>query len=188
LKAEDFIPVGTGQYKVDNYDSYKDLLLSPNSSYFGTVARNKVLVQIVPDKNNLANLIENDTVTCYVDKGSDRKTMVTDNDLKMFDMISNEVDFVYFNNSGVFKDANLRKAVAYAIDSENVLEKGYMNDGVLTDTIYYPNYTLNLEQNQIRITSAKEKAGVFFTPAFTEIVLFSIVCKYLFTLIYLLSC
>ena len=25
LKAEDFIPVGTGQYMVDNYDSYKDL-------------------------------------------------------------------------------------------------------------------------------------------------------------------
>lgn len=164
LKAEDFIPVGTGQYKVDNYDSYKDLLLLPNSSYFGTVARNKVLVQIVPDKNNLANLIENDTVTCYVDKGSDRKTMVTDNNLKMFDMISNEVDFVYFNNSGVFKDANMRKAVAYAIDSESVLEKGYMNDGVLTDTIYYPNF-LGVKDTKQSYIYDESKANMLITKA-----------------------
>lgn len=164
LKAKDFVPVGTGQYKVDNYDSYKDLSLSPNSSYFGTVARNNILVQIVPDKNNLANLIENDTVTCYVDKGSDRKTMVTDNDLKMFDMISNEVDFVYFNNSGVFKDANMRKAVAYAIDSESVLEKGYMNDGVLTDTIYYPNF-LGVKDTKQSYIYDEAKANMLITKA-----------------------
>ncbi len=141
LSDENFQPMGTGEYKFSKYDSYKQLILEPNTSYFGEIAKKNIIVQIIPDKNNLANLIENETITCYLEKGSDRKTMVTDNDLVMYDVISNEVDFIYFNtSSAVFKNAEMRKAVAYAIDSQSVLEKGYMNDGVLTDTIYFPNF------------------------------------------------
>lgn len=141
LSDENFKPVGTGEYMVSSYDSYKDLVLVPNKTYFGNVPSKNVIVQIIPDKNNLANLIENETITCYLDKGSERKTMVTDNNLKMYDILSNEVEFIYFNTSSpLFKNAEMRKAVAYAIDSQSVLEKAYMNDGVLTDTIYYPNF------------------------------------------------
>ena len=141
LSDENFKPIGTGEYKFSKYDSYKELILTPNTDYFGEIPKNNIIVQIIPDKNNLANLIENETITCYLDKGSDRKTMVTDSNLKMYDLVSNEVDFIYFNTSSeVFKKLDMRKAVAYAIDSESVLEKGYMNDGVLTDTIYYPNF------------------------------------------------
>ena len=141
LEAKDFLPVGTGQYKVKEYDSYKTLELEPNKSYFGEKASNFISVQIVPNKNSLDNLIENGTITCYLDKGSDRKSVVTNNNLKMYDIISNEVDFIYFNTaSGFFKDKEMRKAVAYAIDSQEVLEKAYLNDGVLTDTLYYPNF------------------------------------------------
>jgi peptide/nickel transport system substrate-binding protein len=34
----------------------------------------------------------------------------------------------------------MRKAVAYAIDEQAVLNNGYMGDGILTDTIYYPDF------------------------------------------------
>jgi peptide/nickel transport system substrate-binding protein len=34
----------------------------------------------------------------------------------------------------------MRKAVAYAIDDNEILEKAYLNDAVLTDSIYYPNF------------------------------------------------
>ena len=140
LKDEKFTPVGTGMYKVESYDQYKELKLIPNTSYFDGVAKNNIVAQIIPDKSNLANLIENGMITCYLEKGSDRRTTVTDNDFKMYDIVSNEVDFIYFNTSGIFKETNMRKAVCYAIDSESVLEKGYMNDGILTDTIYFPNF------------------------------------------------
>ena len=141
LKGENYTPIGTGKFKFSSYDSFKSLELIPYENYSGTKASKNVSIQIVPDKNNLSNLIENGTITCYTDKGSDRKTTVTDNNLKMYDMISNEVDFLYFNtSSGIFKEKNARKAAAYAIDSNLILEKGYMNDGVLTDTVYYPNF------------------------------------------------
>lgn len=141
LGDKEFVPIGTGQYKIKEYDAYKTLELEPNKSYFGKKASKNISVQFVPDKNNLDNLIENGTITCYLDKGSERKSVVTNNDLTMYDIVSNEVDFIYFNTSnGVFKDKEMRKAVAYAIDDNEILEKAYLNDAVLTDSIYYPNF------------------------------------------------
>ena len=141
LSDKEFVPIGTGQYKIKEYDAYKTLELEPNKSYFGKKASKNISVQFVPDKNNLDNLIENGTITCYLDKGSERKSVVTNNDLTMYDIVSNEVDFIYFNTSnGVFKDKEMRKAVAYAIDDNEILEKAYLNDAVLTDSIYYPNF------------------------------------------------
>lgn len=163
INAENFMPVGTGQYKVTSYDAHKDITLEPNDTYLGEKAQNKVVVQIVPDKNNLANLIENDTITCYLDKGSQRKTDVADKDFAMYDLVSNEVEFICFNTTkGAFKDAKMRKAAAYAIDSQNVLEKGYMNDGVLTDTIYYPNF-LGVEDTGNSYIYDKDKAEILLT-------------------------
>ena len=141
LSDKEFVPIGTGQYKIKEYDAYKTLELEPNKSYFGEKASKNVSVQFVPDKNNLDNLIENGTITCYLDKGSERKSVVTNNDLTMHDIVSNEVDFIYFNTTnGIFKDKEMRKAVAYAIDDNEILEKAYLNDAVLTDSIYYPNF------------------------------------------------
>ena len=73
----------------------------------------------------------------------------------MYDMISNDAEFMVFNTKeGPFKDKKMRQATAYAIDVENVLEKGYMGDGVLTDNIYYPGFmgvsdTLNNYQTDL---------------------------------------
>lgn len=163
INADNFMPVGTGQYKVTSYDAHKDIILEPNDAYSGERAQNKMVVQIVPDKNNLANLIENDTITCYLDKGSQRKTDVADKEFAMFDILSNEVEFICFNTTkGTFKDAKVRKAAAYAIDSQNVLEKGYMNDGMLTDTIYYPNF-LGVEDTGNSYIYDKDKAAILLT-------------------------
>lgn len=163
INADNFMPVGTGQYKVTSYDAHKDIILEPNDAYLGEKAQNKVVVQIVSDKNNLANLIENDTITCYLDKGSQRKTDVADKEFAMFDILSNEVEFICFNTTkGTFKDAKVRKAAAYAIDSQNVLEKGYMNDGMLTDTIYYPNF-LGVEDTGNSYIYDKDKAAILLT-------------------------
>ena len=56
-------------------------------------------------------------------------------------MTSNDVEFIVFNQSKyLFKEKKVRQAAAYSIDTENILEKGYMDDGVLTDNIYYPGF------------------------------------------------
>ena len=81
-----------------------------------------------------SNMLEIGSVTCYTDIGSDRKSLVEDKGLTMYDMISNQVDFMVFNTqSPLFTSKEVRKGICYAINENQVLSEGYMDDGVLAD-------------------------------------------------------
>ena len=138
---DSFKPVGTGQYKYQSYDYLKKLKLKPYKEYFGPVAAKKLEIMILPEQDLASNMLEINAVTCYVDSSADRKSTVIDKNLTMYDILSNQVEFIVFHPTRTsVKDKEMRKAIATAIDTKNVLENGYMNDGVLTDTIYYPNF------------------------------------------------
>lgn len=137
----DFKPVGTGKYVYESYDHLKKLKLTPNQSYFGQKALKAVDIVILPEKELASNMMEINAVTCYTDDSSDRYSLVTDKNFKLYDMVSNDVEFIVFNQEKeLFKEKSARQAVGYAIDTKNVLEKGYMGDGILADNIYYPDF------------------------------------------------
>lgn len=141
-KAKDgFHPVGTGQYQYQSYNYLKQLRLKPNEAYWDNKADKKLKIMILPEKELSSNMLQIESVTCYMDMTSERKSTVIDRNFVMYDLISNQVEFLVFNpKSEVLKIASMRKAVAYAIHEQDVLANGYMNDGVLSDTIYYPNF------------------------------------------------
>ena len=59
----------------------------------------------------------------------------------MYNVVSNDVDFMVFNTSKkIFKNSAMRQAVCYAMDYNEILKSGYMEDGVLSDTLYYPGF------------------------------------------------
>ena len=139
--TDDFEPVGTGQYKFASYDYLEALNLSPNEQYFGTKAANSITVNILPDKSLASNMMEINNVTCYIDDTTERKSLVADKGFQMYDIVSNDVDFIVFNTSAeILSTKEMRQALCYAIDRDEVLNDGYMGDGVITDTIYYPNF------------------------------------------------
>ncbi len=155
---ENFKPVGTGQYKFDSYDSFKEVKLTPNDSYYGAKATNRISVKILPSKGTASSMLEIGSVTCYTEKGSERKSLVNDKELKMYDIVSNEVDFIVFNTSRPHvKNKIVRRGLCYAIDNENILQDGYMEDGILTDTIYYPNF-LGIADKNSSYNFDREKA------------------------------
>ncbi|MCI6011781.1 MAG: ABC transporter substrate-binding protein [Firmicutes bacterium] len=138
---ENFKPVGTGQYKYQSYNYLKKLKLKPNKKYFGTRAEKKLEVEILPEKNLASNMLEIQSVTCYIDTSGNRRSTATDKDFTLYDIPSNQVEFLVFHPShACVRDKEMRQAITTAINRENVLENGYMNDGILTDTIYYPNF------------------------------------------------
>lgn len=147
---DNFKPVGTGQYVFESYDYLKGLKLNPNKNFYGSVAQNTIDVKILPGKKWSSNMMEINAVTCYIDKGSDRKSLVSDKNLTMYDMVSNDVDFLVFNTSSgrIFANKEMRRGACYSIDSEEVLRDGYMGDGVLSDTIYYPGFLEGSEAKQ----------------------------------------
>ena len=138
---DDFRPIGTGQYKYNSYNKKKQLELIPNDNYFGTAAEKNITVTLLPDRDLAANMMEIDSVSCYVDSAANRKSIALDRGYQIFDIPSNKVEFLVFNTSSAYlSKKNMRKALAYGIDTKKILEGAYMGDGILTDTIYYPNF------------------------------------------------
>lgn len=136
-----FKPVGTGQYKYKSYNQKKQLKLIPNEDYFGDKATKNIYVTMLPDRQLAANMMEIDSVSSYVDSAANRKSTALDRGYQIFDITSNNVEFLVFNTrSSYLSQKNIRKALAYGIDTEKILENAYMGDGILTDTIYYPNF------------------------------------------------
>ena len=136
-----FKPVGTGQYKYKSYNQKKQLKLIPNEDYFGDKATKNIYVTMLPDRQLAANMMEIDSVSCYVDSAANRKSTALDRGYQIFDITSNNVEFLVFNTrNSRLSQKNIRKALAYGIDTEKILENAYMGDGILTDTIYYPDF------------------------------------------------
>lgn len=136
-----FKPVGTGQYKYKSYNKKKQLKLIPNEDYFGDTATKNIYVTMLPDRQLAANMMEIDSVSCYVDSAANRKSTAIDRGYQIYDITSNNVEFLVFNTrSSLLSQKNIRKALAYGIDTEKILENAYMGDGILTDTIYYPDF------------------------------------------------
>ena len=138
---EDFKPIGTGVYQYKSYNYLKYLRMVPNEDYFGTQAENKIYVTIVPDRDLAENLMEIEMVTCYLDNSSSRKSVVSDKQYQMYNIVSNQLEMLVYNTkTGICKDLKTRQAISAGINREKILANAYMGDGVLTDSIYYPNY------------------------------------------------
>ncbi len=140
-KSEDFIPVGTGAYKVEKYNRLSDLTLVANENYSGKRAQNTLIFEVLPNKKNAVNLLKSGELSLMYNNAPDRETLISDPEIKTFNYPSNELEMIAFNTSKApFSDKRVRKAIAYAADSEKLLEKAYYNAGIVSDSILYPGY------------------------------------------------
>ena len=138
---EGFKPVGTGQYKYKSFNKKKQLRLVPNDDFFGDKAEKNISVTMLPERELSSNMMEIDSVSCYVDSSANRKATALDRGYRIFDFVSNNVEFLVFNTVNQYlKQKDMRKALAYGIDTNKILDSAYMGDGILTDTVYYPNF------------------------------------------------
>lgn len=139
---EKFIPVGTGAYKVESYDSYSKLVLVPNEAYGnGTAANNKLIFQVMEKKQDAINLVDMNAVSVMFSKQIDRDTIYSNKEVNVKSFPSNEVEFIGFNfKKKPFDDRRIRQAIASVTDVQNIIETGYYNSGKKNDNIYYPNY------------------------------------------------
>ena len=59
----------------------------------------------------------------------------------MYNVVSNQLELLVYNTrSGICRDKTIRQAFAKGIDRQKILANAYMEDGVLTDTLWCPNY------------------------------------------------
>ncbi len=149
--------IGNGAYKIDKYGARDGMFLSINKDYYKELPSysKDIKVGIVPD--------EEAQVSMVMALGSDINN-ISLNDLskfnheKQFNLTKYEgrdYEALLFNyNNAIFKDINFRKALAYAIDKNKILEEGYIGDAKLINfplnskSKYYSEDIKQLEYNK----------------------------------------
>lgn len=135
-----FRPVGSGSYKVASYKRGSRLVLSKNSNTNGTVPDNRLVFTVYTD-GNVLNLAEGNLVSLTVNENIERQSEVGSKSLKTADICSNELETVIFNcKSDMLGSIDMRKAIAYSIDTDEIISKAYYNSAVSTNTLFYPGY------------------------------------------------
>ena len=138
---KNFKPVGSGMYKVTKHDSSTKLILKPNDEYSGQKADNRLVFNIYQREADIMNLTDGNLVSFSINKDIDRQTEIGSKNLTNTDFLSNEVEYIGFNcESRITAEKTVRQAIAYAIDTDNILSNAYYSCGVKTDSLYYPEF------------------------------------------------
>ncbi len=164
-----FIPVGTGPYRIEDYNELSHIILKANESYHGSAKpTNTLRFQIFPEKRDAINLMDVNNISVTFSKELDRDTIYSNKDVNVINFPSNEVELIGFNfRNPVLKDSRVRKAIASAIDTAEIIESGYYKNGIQNDNIYFPNFlgvSSNKTNNLYDITKSKtllREAGFF---------------------------
>lgn len=146
---DEFIPIGTGPYQVLSYNHLSRLVLVPNPDYHGNVPQNQLEFIIFRDKRDALNLISINKVSLFISDELDRDAMTSTMHVNTVNFVSNRAEFVAFNmRHQTLGDRRVRQAIAYAIDSQQILETAYLNSGILSNTIYFPYFFGNTNEEK----------------------------------------
>lgn len=140
--SEDFTPVGTGMYRVEYLKRGEEIKLVPNLAYHGTnKALNTVRFKVTSDHANPVNLFAISDLNLVFLKNIDRETMYSNKDVEVMNFTSNEAEILGFNMTNPhLSQKKMRQAIAYAVDVDRLLDHIYYNNGVKSDSLYYPGY------------------------------------------------
>ncbi|MDR2771774.1 MAG: ABC transporter substrate-binding protein [Clostridiales Family XIII bacterium] len=139
--AETFIPVGSGPYIVQEYDRYSHLTLTGNPYRAGAVPQNTLIFQVLPSHEDALNMLSINAISYAVSAEGDRDMIYRDASMRVQSFPGNEAVWIGFNfNKELFRRKEARQAVAFCVDSAELLEVCFYSSGVLADSIYYPGF------------------------------------------------
>lgn len=155
------LPVGTGAYKFGNYQLAKELELQVNPNWFkGEPYIEKIKVVVTPDDGTDLYSFEQGQLDIIDTDAVDWGKYAQNEGARVEEYVTSYYDFIGFNfNKPLFQDKQLRKSIAYAIDKESILEKHYLNHGVLTDVPINPLswlYSDEVEKYNYNIEKSKQ--------------------------------
>jgi len=161
--------VGTGPYKLTNYKRGEYLQFEANENYYGGKPNIKnVTLRIIPNADTTKVALQKGEVDASYILPNNIKDF-KDSDITTYEYSENRVGYTALNlNSEKLKDVNVRKAIFYAINKDELNKAGYLSED------YYSNVysflppknafaTEDVEKYKTDVEKSKEllkKAGV----------------------------
>jgi len=159
-ETADFKPLGTGPFKFDNYLENKTVTLKKNDSWWYINAREDKSKEIMLIDEICIKLYKSaeDSINAFqvydIDVGfintDDINKYISRTDMIMKNYTSREFEFLAFNlNNPVFADISVRKAVAAAIDRQEILDDILNGHGTISDIPIHPDSWLYESPNMV---------------------------------------
>ena len=152
-------PIGTGPYKLVEWKTGDSIILTANENYWGEPAAIKdVTFKIFTDDTAAAIALESGEIDVLTTVPATELARLQANpDLQIESAESLTCTWVFFNHEGVFADENVRLAVAYAINKDDVLIGATEGNGVVQETIF-PTFLDGVDPDYVAPGNDLEKA------------------------------
>ena len=144
--------------------------LVKNDNYFlGTPKIKNVIYRVIPDANTAKLALQKGEINALSVQSSDLKDLVKNDKLTPYKYDEGRIAYMVFNsNSKKLKDANVRKAIFYALNRTDLINAAFGSDEYAKQAYsFLPNeskyHSNNVEKYDFNVAKAKEliaKAGV----------------------------
>lgn len=154
-------PIGTGPYKFVDWKIGDTITLTRNDHYWGEAPAIKdVIYKVIVDNATAAISLESGSVDFVMSVGTEDISHLEDAGLTMYQTVQSGSWQVAFNNDqGRFTDINLRKAVAHAINKEDMVSGALNGYGAVLNMPFSPTafgYDPSFEGLEYDLDKAKE--------------------------------
>lgn len=140
--TKDFFPIGTGLYKLEKIEKLKYIKLKSNENHWSNKeTQNELVFKMVPSPEEAIGLLEIDDINMAFSQNSDWGKYLEDKTLSIYEFTSNDIEVLGFNfRNEILSDRRIRQAIAYSIDTEEIINNIYFGAGVKSDNLYMPDY------------------------------------------------
>lgn len=152
-------PVGSGPYMVDQFERNSFVRLKRFDKYWGPQPEfETVIFKFVPDANSRVAEIESGSSDITIEIPYEQYDRLSEKDgLQGRNTPVSDIAMIFLNDVGVMEDANVRKALAHAIDKEAIVERLLRGYGVPIDTLQAPQYSAFDESITVETNPEKSK-------------------------------
>ncbi|NBI05744.1 ABC transporter substrate-binding protein [Senegalia massiliensis] len=161
--AEDFMAIGTGPYKISEYNKGESIVLEHNESWWNEEKPYiKNIKGIILKEDEFKKAFEDKKIDVLKTTFKSFDDFKNNNDVKIHEYPSNDFDLLGFNfKNDIFKGKEgkaIRKSIAYAIDREEIIEKVYNGNSTKARLPLLNNsYLINEENNNYEYNVKKAK-------------------------------
>ncbi|MTI66718.1 MAG: peptide ABC transporter substrate-binding protein [Firmicutes bacterium] len=165
--------IGTGPYKFVEYNKLKNIRLTANDNWWqGKPYIENITGNILSDKELSITSFEAGNIDLSLASGVDWEKYFESKNIEIYEFITQEYEFLGFNfDKEIFKGQkgkNLRKAIAYAIDTQSIIKKVYLGHSTEVDTPIYPDSWLLKDKSVIYGYNAKRAREILEADGWSD--------------------
>ena len=154
-------PLGNSLFQVDTYVPAKELNLKQAANSFGKTAYvDTIKALVVLDKTTELYAFDQGILDAIVSSETELGKYENENETHSYEFATNYVDFIGFNfNNSILSDKNVRKAVAYCVPKDNLIESVYLSHAVAAQTPMNPSswlYESNTKKYSYNLQGARD--------------------------------